>query len=117
MKKLTLAVLLCAVLAFVAAPAMAALTVSITKSFKLDKQSARLATITFDNSYATGGESLTAANLKLSGINYITCQPTDQYTFEYDYAGADLEVFNTSADAVASGDLATVSTRCFAIGY
>lgn len=102
----------------IVAMAQAALTVSITKRLgEVDSEErTRYMTVTFDNSYASGGESLTASDMALATIHNVSCQPVDQYTFEYDYASNDLEVWNTSTDAAASGDLATVSTRCVARG-
>lgn len=49
-----------------------------------------IADVAFDSSYPTGGESLTAAMLGLSAIEFVIAEPAAGYTFEYDHANSKL---------------------------
>ncbi len=49
-----------------------------------------IADIDFDTSYPTGGEGLTAANLGLTGVDFLQVSGKNGYIFEYDYSNAKL---------------------------
>lgn len=49
-----------------------------------------VADVDFDSSYPTGGESLTAANLKLTKIELLLASPKAGFSFEYDYTNSKL---------------------------
>lgn len=86
-------------------------------------------TITFDSSYATGGEALVATDVGLSSnIEIICCSPASGYVFEYDYANKKLEAFNTTkggaipaggapgVEVASTTDLSSVTCRFIAFG-
>ena len=76
-----------------------ALTVSLTGDWlsSIGSRRASQGTITFDSSYATGGESLTAANIGLGVIDRIEFnQGEDGYTFKYDYTNSKVMAFRTA---------------------
>lgn len=50
--------------------------------------------LTFDNSYPTGGESLTPANIGLHVIENITIISASGLTFEYDYTNQKVKAFS-----------------------
>lgn len=49
--------------------------------------------ITFDSSYATGGEALTAAQLGLNALDIILCETRSGYMFQYDHTNAKLQAY------------------------
>lgn len=84
-------------------------------------------TITFDNSYPAGGETLTAGDLGLSTLLYIDASPDDGYVVAYDYgtgklkaygsdSGADGPLIEPSSFGTPVTDLSAVVSRVFAIG-
>lgn len=83
-----------------------AFTITVANSYKTDRESIRVGTVTFDSSYpntgATIGEALTAANINLSTIRHITFQPTSGYLFEYDYTNSTVKAY-TPTGAQTSG--------------
>jgi hypothetical protein len=84
----------------------------------------RVARVTFDDAYASGGESLTAAQLGFEYLAYVLAEPVGGYTFTYDYAAQKLKAFwvDTTVDgavqsAVATNtDMALIETRVLAVG-
>lgn len=103
---------------------MAVAVSNITRSIQGNRRVV-YADVTFDSSYPTGGESLTAANLGLSSkIDFLTAQSTGGYTFEFIHSTSLLKVFVEEA-AAAGGpllelanatDISTVVTRVKAEG-
>jgi len=67
--------------------------------------------LTFDSSYPTGGEPLTAGDLGLRAIDFIVIQTTSGLIFEYNYTGALLLAYligvRTGSTAVASAGATT----------
>lgn len=64
------------------------------------------ATVAFDNAYATGGESLTAADLGFpvgSTIVLLLAQPRLGFSFEYDYTGKKLLAYCPGVVTTAAG--------------
>lgn len=79
--------------------------------------------VTFDNSYATGGESLTPALLGLATIDYLKANPSATgYVFNYDYAANKILALRGAgtgavlAEETAAVDLSATVTRVQAIG-
>ena len=76
-----------------------ALTVSLSGDWlsSFGNKRASSGTITFDSSYATGGESLTPANIGLGRIERITFNHgEDGYVFKYDYTNQKVLVYRTA---------------------
>lgn len=78
-----------------------ALTVTLSGDWmeSIGNKRAVRATIAFDSSYPTGGESLTAANLGLGTIEYIRIDPKAGYVFEYDYTNKKVLAYRSGAVA------------------
>lgn len=78
--------------------------------------------ITFDSSYPTGGESLTAAMLGLASVLFAVVTPSGGYAFEYDYTNSKVIAYRGGAASVvlaeetAATDLSAVGTRVWARG-
>lgn len=74
---------------------MAGLTVTLTGDWQMNPgdRIASKATIAFDDSYPTGGESLTPAMLGLGTIDFISIGNKGGYVFEYDYANQKVIVY------------------------
>ena len=71
--------------------------------------------LTFDSSYATGGESLTAADLGLTVIHLMILAGSSFYQGEYDYTNSKVKL--TGLGEVASGlDASAVTLRFVAYG-
>jgi hypothetical protein len=76
-----------------------ALTVTLAGDWlsSLGNKRASNGTLTFDSSYATGGESLTPANIGLGVIDSITFnQGEDGYVFKYIHSTQKVQVFRTA---------------------
>lgn len=72
-------------------------------------------------SYATGGESLTAAQLKLGRVEVFLVEPATNGSvvilLRYDYTNSKLKAFDMAGAEIANGtDLSTYSARFEAIG-
>lgn len=90
-----------------------ALTVSLTGDWMASAGSQRATngTITFDSSYPTGGESLTAANVGLGSISFIEFnQGSSGYTFQYDYANSKVLVYRSAGFTPAGTNSAPTFT-------
>lgn len=83
--------------------------------------------VTWDSAYATGGESLTAADLGLSRVDLVLCEPTvaadglTSYQTAYSRANETLQLFNSAGDGdpfdeAGTDDVSTYITRIMAIG-
>lgn len=84
-----------------------ALTISSLKRTHLGDRRQHLGVITFDSSYATGGESLVPTDVSLHTIDSITFEPTGGYSFEYDYTNQKVKV-NVPGVAIAAAGAATI---------
>lgn len=73
--------------------------------------------ITFDNSYPTGGESLTPRELGLNVIDFMEIESTGGYMFQYDHANQKIKVFTPAAEVANATDLHTLVTRIKATGW
>jgi hypothetical protein len=77
-----------------------ALTVSIDKQDVFGSKRVNHCTIGFDSSYPTGGESLTARNLGLSGVDLVLFEPALGHTFEYDHTNLKAKVYRQAPPIV-----------------
>lgn len=68
----------------------------------------RCAKVTFDSSYATGGEALTAANFGLDEIYTVIAAPNGGYVFEYDNTNSKLKAGWASVSTVINTNLTAV---------
>lgn len=94
------------------------------------RQKVRIATVTFDSSYPTGGESFTPADVGLSEFNLVLVSPDSSpaYQFAYDYTNKKILVFGVQQDADAAVtdpfdeedntvDLTSVTVRVLCVGH
>lgn len=79
--------------------------------------------VTFDSSYATGGETLTPGMLGLTSIVALIANPSPQgYVHPFDAAAGKLMALRSGAangvlvEATSTGDLSAVKTRVWARG-
>ena len=79
--------------------------------------------IQFDDSYPTGGESLTAGDLGFTDIHAVMIDTeTSGYVAQYDYSNSKVEVYEAGADGAAldevanTTDLSAVYIRVVAFG-
>lgn len=110
-----------------------ALTIATPKPQKSDDVfgglRVRIRTVTFDNSYPTGGESMTAADLGLSEILFVdfSVDHSPAYQLAYDYVNSKILVFGVQQDADAAvtdpfdeedngADLSTLQVRILVLG-
>ena len=92
------------------------LTVTIDSITVMGNKNISLGHIAWDSSYATSGESLVAADVGLTYIDFILVQADEGFTFQYDYTNETLWAYQTYSTE-ASGDLAGLTdTRFMAIG-
>lgn len=99
-----------------------ALTIANREFLGAGNRRAVVLNVTFDSSYATGGEDLTPASLGMKKVDSCTATPQGGLIFEYDYTNKKLQAFfptGGSADAatvtdpvvsVPSGSTAVLST-------
>ncbi len=85
-----------------------ALTVTITKTDTVGRYlKVKTGSITFDSSYPTNGEALTAANLEFStDVEFIQVSPAGGLVFEYDYSGSKLKAFYPTGGSATPASLA-----------
>lgn len=91
------------VLAFLMAFAMNAyadVTTSDTWHSGWSNKKVRSVTIAFDSSYASSGETLTAAGLGMVKIQRAIIEPKDGYSFEYDYTNGKVKVLGNAPPIV-----------------
>lgn len=86
------------------------LTVTLTGDWMESQGNRRAveATIAFDSSYPTGGESLTAANLGLGVVTHVDVQSKGGYVFAYDYTNSKVLAY-VEEDTAAGGPLPEVA--------
>lgn len=84
-----------------------------------------IATVTFDSSYATGGESLTPASLGFQTFDFVSVTTSGGYVFSYDHTNSKVKAYwvDTSTDGAplaevaSTTDLSAITCRIRAIGY
>ena len=87
-----------------------ALTITNIVRHNLGNKREHEATLAFDSSYPTGGESLVAADLGLHTIQSIAVDPKSGYVFEYDYTNSLLLAYVSAAYAPALTGTAPAGT-------
>jgi hypothetical protein len=86
---------------------------------------ARFKTVTFDNSYTTGGVALTPATLGLNVVKYIQAEirtntgvAAGQATHvTYDYTNQKLQLWKLNAEVANATDTSLVVVDLFVLGY
>jgi len=89
-----------------------ALTLAPVKETVVGNLKLRVLDVTFDASYVTGGESLTADELGTDPVFFIA-EPTDGFVFEYDRSAQKLKAFEqgltTGSTAAADATLGSLA--------
>lgn len=67
--------------------------------------------VTFDSSYATGGEQLTPAMVGLVRVDKLTASEAGGRSFPYDRVNQKLQAYGGTTEVVATTDLSAVTTR------
>lgn len=91
-----------------------ALTVTVQKRFKFGNGYGVVADVQFDNSYPTGGESLTKDSFSLNNIDFVLPSTAAGYMFEYDHTNSKLKALTPRA-AISGTLAATVNTGATAV--
>ena len=98
-----------------ACPTWAELTVSVDVMKRVDRQSIREGTITFDSSYPTGGEALTASDFNLSTVTSFAIETSDGYIFEYDITNELLIAYLPTGSSSVSNATENAHTHAVAL--
>ena len=85
--------------------------VAIKKKTKLYDTMMVIAEVTFDDSYPTGGEPITAVSYGLSSIDVLLAAPGGGYVFEFDHANSKLKAYVGDNDNAADGPLVQVADK------
>lgn len=75
-------------------------TIALLNRLKLGNGFLNVASITFDSSYPTGGEAITAAQLGLQAINFVQASPAGGYDFEFDYSASKLKALKKAIGTI-----------------
>lgn len=103
-----------------------ALTVTSLEKAKLSRLRLNVVRVTFDSSYPTGGESLTAAQLGLNKVTVVIPLTASGYVGEYDLTNSKLKAFYGDNNNASDGplvevanttDLSAVTMNLVVIGY
>ena len=92
------------------------LSISLVDRKHLDNGFLVIADITFDSSYATGGESLVPAALGLDKFDLVQASAVGGYTFAYDKTNKKLMAYSGATQASKATDLSAIVTRVLAVG-
>jgi len=87
------------------------LTVTLTDMTVVGNKRLHTFKLAFDTSYPTGGESLTAADLGLSSLDFILVEPASGCLFEYDHTNSKLIATYTSASHTHTENTAATYTQ------
>ena len=94
-----------------------ALTIGTPAIIKTGNKKETLTSVTFDDSYATGGLALSPAQLGMTQTDGIIAFPATGYTFAYDATNSKLLAYSAAATEVtAKTDLHAVTAQVLAIG-
>lgn len=94
-----------------------ALTVTVDRRTREGNREVTYGTITFDDSYPTGGEAITAANVGLGTIEQLVVHPSSTgHVFPYDYSAAKVLAFNGTTEIANEVDLSAQVARYRAVG-
>lgn len=88
-----------------------AATVTLLQRVKLGNARMNICTVTFDDSYATGGEAATPEQMGLTVINAVIALPSGGYICEYDEENEKLLVYYANNDGSADGPLVEVADK------
>jgi hypothetical protein len=91
-----------------------ALTIQFVRNPSTPNRHEVVADVTFDNSYPTGGESLTAADLGLPDVVHLEARQKGVGTriAEYDYSGSKLKLFTAlGTEAANASDQSAIVVR------
>jgi hypothetical protein len=77
----------------------------------------RTGIITFDDSYASGGESLTATMLQMASVTFVHFATANGRITEYDYANSKALVYYSDSDGVADGPLVAMTASTDLSGH
>ena len=102
-----------------------ALTVSVLDDNVVGARRRKVLSVTFDDSYPTGGESLTPADAGLVSFTHVSAEPADGYVFEFDHTNEKVIAYwvDTTTDGAPMAqvanttDLATVVSRVVVEGF
>jgi hypothetical protein len=87
-----------------------AITVTGLKKSVLGNKRFHSGTITFDNSYTTGGLALAAGAIGMHSLDQLLIFPTAGYNFDYDYSGAKALAYTQGAATGATAAAGTTGT-------
>lgn len=73
-------------------------SVTIKKRGKFGNGFIVIADVTFDSSYPTNGEALTAQQFGLAALDFVLPSPASGYIFEFDHANSKLKAFTPVGD-------------------
>lgn len=93
-----------------------ALTVSNIETISLGSKRGSAFDLAFDNSYAYGGESLSANAVRLGAIDRVFIEGKAGYTFEYDATNAKVKVFGP-APAIVWEEQQTIASNAITLNY
>lgn len=71
--------------------------------------------VTFDNSYPTGGESLTPADIGRTRILHVDASPGGGFVYEYDHDNSKLKAYTTNLSESSDGPLVEVADTSSAL--
>lgn len=118
-----LRVLLAFAILILPALAFAAPSITIEEKTVFGNKRVVFALVAFDSSYPTGGESVTAANLGMTSIEFFLAAPRSGYTFDYNYDASNLLAYvcdDSSFAMIEVGNAVSLATldsvRVMAIG-
>lgn len=103
-----------------------ALTVTSIDKTKAGRLRLNIVKVTFDSSYPTGGEALTAAQLGLNKVVHVAPAPASGYVGEYDLTNSKLKAYYGDNNNASDGplievpnttDLSAVVMYLVVIGY
>lgn len=86
-----------------------ALSISTVRRTVIGNMRMIIATVDFDSSYPTGGESLTPTDLGLNNIEFIMAEPNSGYVFQYDHTSQKLKAYYGNYDQSSDGALTEVA--------
>lgn len=93
-----------------------ALTTKILGTEPVGGRMKKLATVTFDNSYTTGGKALLPADFGMKTIAAVMATSQDGFLFSYDYTNQKLKAYAGAAEVTNATNLATLVVRVIVYG-
>jgi len=93
-----------------------ALTLSLVKQEVSGSSRIKTYDVTFDSSYATGGEALAPGDVGLSVIRSVTASSVGGRSFPYDRTNQKLQAYGGTTEVSNATDLSAVTTRVVLTG-